>query len=172
MTKELSDFTDSDFPAFPWDDFESIMQMTEIQTNPLDRGAGPSGAVRTSSFPIKHCREFTPFVDTPLSPPPHERGPTFSPRDNGIPPQSCQQLPLSSHIPAISVRMASYCGQPNTALFGDGIVCGQSYEEIKETAVLDYLENTTYLGQAYGERLKSREVYLSRNGPRNGTLRP
>ena len=59
-TTELSDCTDSDFPAFPWDDFESIMQMTESQTISLDRGAGPSGAVHTDCPPI----ELTPFVDT------------------------------------------------------------------------------------------------------------
>ena len=57
-TTELSDCTDGDFPAFPWDDFESIMQMTESQA--IDRGAGPTGAGHTDSPPI----ELTPFVDT------------------------------------------------------------------------------------------------------------
>ena len=133
MTTELSDYTDSDFPPFPWEDFENIMQLTDGRTDPLNRGAGPSGAVQTGSPPIKHCGELTPLVDTPLSPPPHERGPTWSQNVNGLPTQGCQQLPLSSHIQEISVRMAAHCGQPNTAIYGDCIVCGRSYEQIKET---------------------------------------
>ena len=57
MTTKLSDYTDSDFPAFPWEDFENIMQLTESRTDPLNSGAGPNGAVQTDSPPIKHCGE-------------------------------------------------------------------------------------------------------------------
>ena len=144
------------------------MQLIESQTNPFDRRAGRSGAVQTDSPPIKYCSDLTPFADTSLSPPPHERGPTYSPRDCSLPPQSSQQLPLSSHIQGINVRMASHCGQPNTAQYGDCIVCGRSYEQIKETAVLDYLDNTTHPGETYVESLKRRDAYLA--GMDQGTV--
>ena len=168
MTTELSDCTDSEFPPFPWDDFEDMLKMTEDQVDTLDRGAGPSGAAQTGSPPIKYCGSLTPLVDTPLSPPPHERGPTYSPCGDNLPPQLDQPLPLSSHIQVIRVRMASHCGQPNTATYGDCIVCGRSYEQINETAVLDYLENTTNLHETYGERLKRRAAYLA--GMDQGTV--
>ena len=64
--------------------------------------------------------------------------------------------------------MASHCGQPNTANYGDCIVCGPSYEQIKETAVLDYLENSTNLHETYGKRLKRRQAYLA--GMDQGTV--
>ena len=64
--------------------------------------------------------------------------------------------------------MAAPCGQPNTAQYGDCIVCGRNYEQIKETAVLGYLEATTYGGEPYGEQLRRREAYLA--GMDQGTV--
>ena len=133
------------------------MQMTENQANPLDKGADPSIATRTNSPPIKHCGEGTPSVDTPLSPLPRERGPTYSPCGYNLPPQNCQQRPLSSHIQGISIRMASHCGQPNAAQYGDCIVYSRNNEQIEERAVLNYLENTTHICETYGVRLKRRK---------------
>ena len=49
-------------------------------------------------------------------------------------------------------------------------MCGQSNEQIKETAVLDYLEKTTNLHETYGERLKRRAAYLA--GMDHCTFRP
>ena len=64
--------------------------------------------------------------------------------------------------------MVSHCGQPNTAQYGDCIICGRNYEHIKETAALSYLEATTYRGETYGARLRRREAYLA--GMDQGTL--
>ena len=57
--------------------------------------------------------------------------------------------------------MASHCGQPNTAQNGDCIICGRNYEKNEVTAVLGYLEATTYRDETYGERLRRREAYLA-----------
>ena len=38
MTTDLSGCSDSAFPDFSWDDFESILLSTEEQANPLVRG--------------------------------------------------------------------------------------------------------------------------------------
>ena len=78
LTTDLPYCTDSEFPIFPWDELESILQSTEEQANPLDRGAGPSGATRTGSPIIRHCGQLQPHLDTPLSPPVLERGPSYS----------------------------------------------------------------------------------------------
>ena len=127
--------------------------------------------MRTGSPLIRHCGQLQPRIDTPLSRPVHERGPSYSPNVTGQ--QLYQPLPLSSHIQGISVRMASLCGQPNTARHGDCIICGRNYEQIKETAVLSYLEATTYRDETYGERLRRRTRSLPcRNGPENSALRP
>ena len=168
MTVELTEGTEDTYPDFPWEDFDSLMRLVDSQADPLDRGAGPSTATQSSSPPIKYCGNLTPIVDSPQSPPPHERGPTYGPSGNNLPPQLNQPLPLSSHIQGISVRMVSHCGQPNSAIYGDCIVSGRSYEQIKETAVLDFLESKTYRGETYADRLRRRAAYLA--GMDQGTV--
>ena len=79
MTTDLSGYAESEISDFHWDDFESIMESTEVQINPLDRWTGPSGATRTGSPLIRHCGKLQQQVDTSLSPPAHERGPSYSP---------------------------------------------------------------------------------------------
>ena len=161
MTTDLSGCTDSVFPDFPWDDFESLLLLADEQPDPLVMEAGPSGAQRTGSPVISQCGEPRPQIDTPLSPPAHERGPNYGPTVIDQRQQFHNPLPLSSHIQGISVSMASHCGQPNTEQYGDCIVCGRNYEQIKERAVRSYLEATTYRGESYGERLRRREAYFA-----------
>ena len=69
-------------------------------------------------------------------------------------------MPLqpNSHIQGLSVRIGSQCGQPNQAQYGDCIVCGRIYEQIKETAVLEYLESTTYRGESYNDQQRRRDA--------------
>ena len=130
-------------------------------SKPIGHGAGPNGAQRTGSPVISQCGQLKPQIDTPLSPPAHERGPYVGPSFTEQQQQTIPPLPLSSHIQGISVRMAAHCGQPNTAQYGDCIVTGQNYGQIKETAVLGYLEATFYRGEPYGEQLRRREAYLA-----------
>ena len=168
MTTDLSGCSDDAFQEFPWDDFESLLLTADEQADPLVMGAGPSEGQRTQSPVISQCRQLRPQIDTPLSPPPHERGPYNNPPFSEQQQWNDHPLPLSSHIQGISVRMAAHCGQPNTAVYGDCIVCGRSYEQIKETAVLGYLEATTYRGETYAEQLRKREAYLA--GMDQGTV--
>ena len=168
MTTDLSGCSDSAFADFLWDDFESLLLSPDEQVDPLVMGAGPSGAQKTGSPVIRQCGQLKPQIDTPLSPPAHERGRYVGPSFTEQQQQTIHPLPLSSHIQGISVRMAAHCGQPNTAQYGDCIVCGPNYEQIKETAVLGYLEATTYRGEPYGEQLRRREAYLA--GVDQGTV--
>ena len=168
MTVELTESTEDTYPDFPWDDFDSMMQLVDSQSDPLDRGARPSTATRSSSPPIKYCGQLTSIVDSPQSPPPHERGPIYNNREYTPTTQSQMPLQPNSHIQGLSVRIASQCGQPNQAQYGDCIVCGRSYEQIKETAVLGYLESTTYRGESYDNRQRRRDAYLA--GMDQGTV--
>ena len=79
MTTDLSGCTDSAFPDFPWDDFESLLLSADAQADTLVIGAGHSGAQRTGSPVISQCGQLWPQIDTPLSPPAHERGPNCGP---------------------------------------------------------------------------------------------
>ena len=76
MTTDLVSCANGEVPDFPWDDFDSILQMTEDRADPLDRGgAGPSETLRRDSPPFRHCQKLRRQVDTPLSASAHERGP-------------------------------------------------------------------------------------------------
>ena len=168
MTVELPESAGETFPDFPWEDFDSMMQLVDSQADPLDRGAGPSTTTQSSSPPKKYCSKLTTLVDTPLSPPPHERGPIYNNCDYTTTTQPPMPLQPNSHIQGLSVRIASQCGQPNQAQYGDCIFCGRSYEQIKETAVLGYLESTTYLGENYNGQQRRRDAYLA--GMDQGTV--
>ena len=160
-TVELPENAGETYLDFPWEDFDSMMQLVDSQADPLDRGAGPSTTTQSSSPPIKYCGKLTPLVDTPLSPPPHESGPIYNNCDYTTITQPQMPLQPNSHIQGLSVRIASQCGQPNQAQYGDCIVCGRIYEQIKETAVLGYLESTTYRGESYNDQQRRRDAFLA-----------
>ena len=98
MTVELTESTEDTYPDFPWEDFDSMMQLVDSQADPLDSGAGPSTATRSSSPPIKYCGQLTPKVDSPQSPPPHERGPIYNNCDYTMTTQTQMPLQPNSHI--------------------------------------------------------------------------
>ena len=110
----------------------------------------------------------TPLVDTPLFPPVSERGPTHGRYDYAGPNISDYTAPLNSHIQGISVRFGANCGEPNAAVYGECIVCGRSYEQSRETAVLTYLESTSRRDESYHERQRRRSAYLE--GMNQGTV--
>ena len=82
--------------------------------------------------------------------------------------QPTQPRQPNSHIQGLSVRIALQCGQRNQAQYGNCIVYGRSYEQIKETAVLGYLQSTTYCGESYNDQRKRRNTYLA--GMDQGTV--
>ena len=99
-------------------------------------------------------------MDTPLSPSLSEQGPTHGRYDYIVQNVTDFTAPLNSHIQGISVRFGANCGDPNAAVYGECIVCGRSYEHIRETAVLTYLESTSRRDESYQERQRRRNEYL------------
>ena len=65
MTVELPESAGDTYPDFPWEDFDSMMQLVDSQADPLDRGAEPSTTTQSSSPSIKYCGQLTPSVDHP-----------------------------------------------------------------------------------------------------------
>ena len=107
-------------------------------------------------------------MDTPHSPPLSERGPTHGRYDYTGPIVTDFTAPLISHIHGLSVRFGANCGGPNAAVYGECIVCGRSYEQSRETAVLTYLESTSRRDESYKERQRRRNAYLE--GMNQGTV--
>ena len=55
MTVDTSQCVNDEYPNFPWNDFDSMMQLVDNQSNPRDMLAGPSTATQSNSPPIKYC---------------------------------------------------------------------------------------------------------------------
>ena len=106
------------------------------------------------------CKTILPVVESPMSPPPHERGPSLD-------------TPLSQ--PKISGFHASYHIQ-NALPYADisaekcksCMVCGKSVDEIKASKIVKYMEASTPRSEpAYITALR-REAYI--NGLNAGSL--
>ena len=140
----------------------------EFQSTKVELVTGPNALGQENNCPISQCSNLTPLVDTPLSPPLSERGLTHGRYDYTGPNVTDFTAPLNSHIQEISVRFRANCGEPKAAAYGECIVCGRSYEQIRETAVLTYLESTSRRDESYQERQRRRNVYLE--GMNQGTV--
>ena len=57
--------------------------------------------------------------------------------------------------------MSNKCGEPNFANFGDCLVCGRTYEQIREMSALTFLEATTTSNETYAERPRRRETFIA-----------
>ena len=167
MTTDLSSCVDDGLPEFPWDDFSDFWP-EDFQTAIVELGTGPDAIGRENNCPINQCSKLVPQVDTPLSPPLCEQGPSYSRYDYVGPNVTDFTVPVNSHIQGISVRIGANCGEPNAAAYGDCIVCGKSYEQIRETAVLTYLESTSRRGETHYDQQRRRDAYLA--GMNQGTV--
>ena len=110
----------------------------------LGRGNGPirrDDRVR-NNHPIKLCSKLTPLVDTPMSPPPEERGPAssfHSSQSVGSCPQQTLDT-ITNHFQGMELS-----GFGPLVNYSD---CGKSTLQIQQEAVSDYLDKTTIPGEA------------------------
>ena len=64
--------------------------------------------------------------------------------------------------------MSNRCGEPNFANYGDCVVCGRTYEQIREISALTFLEATTTSNDTYAERRRIMEAFIA--GMETGTV--
>ena len=137
-------------------------QMTEMGKFPtlhyeLGRGNGPierSAHIR-ANHPIELCGQLTPAVDSPQSPPPHEKYPpasNFSSQAT-VAPSSCHPLDdMASHFQRMGIS------EPvDKPMFSDCLVCGKTTEQIQDEAVIDYLHQTAIPGES-AQQFNSRRL--------------
>ena len=112
----------------------------------LGRGNGPirrDDRVR-NNHPIKLCSKLTPLVDTPMSPPPEERGPASnlpSSQSVGSSPQQTLDT-ITNHFQGMELS-----GFGPLANYSDCVVCGKFTIQIQQEAVSDYLDKTAIPGE-------------------------
>ena len=137
--------------------------------------------------PIARCCKLIPFVDTPMSPPLHERGFMTTPLNDLF--RSCYQpkmvsvatqtVPISDVVPpptpaipyGASTRPRSYAhfpigqqmqvpGSYQQGQFTDCMICGKPFEQIGDEIVIDFIHHTKYPGEPYYVKAASRRAFI------------
>ena len=153
---------------WPEDDF--IEQLLQADYDYSIMGASPTIRNDTDGYEISQCAGLPPVPYSPLSPPLHERGPNYSVNTYPGLNVTNDYRQNNSHIQGINIIIivSNKCGEPNFANYGDCVVCGRSYEQIKEMSALIFLESTTTNGESYAERQRRREAFIA--GIETGTV--
>ena len=98
-----------------------------------------------------------PSVDTPLSPPPEDKGPNYNFKTS-----SCFFTSDAAPIDAMANHFNGTVLAENTRLsnYTDCVVCGKSVSQIQSEAVNDYLDKTVVLGETLAETEARRRAFL------------
>ena len=167
MTIDTANCLGGDAPSL-WPEDEFIEQLLQADYDYSIMGAGPPIRNDTDGYEISRCAGLHPIPDSPISPPLHERVPNYSVNTYQGRNVTNDYHAYNSHIQGISIRVSNRCGEPNFANYGDCVVCGRSYEQIKEMSALTFLESTTTSGESYAERQRRREAFVA--GMETGTV--
>ena len=117
-----------------------------------------NGPVDVDNHPRSSCSQLEPVRESPLSPPPHERGQRVFPEA----PKWDQDEPFwppNSHITGVAVRTSGHCGVQNIVQHGDCLVCRKSAIIIQEGVTFNYLERTHRSGESYETRQRRRHAF-------------
>ena len=125
----------------------------------LGMGNGPIGRddrIRPN-HPINICRDLRPNIDTPISPPPEERGPVCG---QDIP--SCSYTTSSTSVETVANHFNDLSVSGNAGLLdcSDCVVCGKPVQQIQDEAVNDYLNKTVVPGETLAETERRKRAFL------------
>ena len=124
-------------------------------------GSPPSTytGLQPQQHPIAQCSQIDPVSYSPMSPPLVDQFPNYAPRDNECEVQAEPQCARNQHITGLGISASGLCGQPNDVLYSGCVVCGKSFQAIKEEVTLGYLESTHLPGETYEQRQSRRRAF-------------
>ena len=124
-------------------------------------GSPPStySGLQLQQHPIAQCSQIDPVSYSPMSPPLVDQFPNYAPRDNECEVQAEPQWARNQHITGLGISASGLCGQPNDVLYSGCVVCGKSFQAIKEEVTLGYLESTHLPGETYDQRQSRRRAF-------------
>ena len=125
----------------------------------LGMGNGPIGRddrVRPN-HPINICRDLRPNVDSPMSPPPEDRGPNCGQETPG-----CSYSTDPTPVESVANHFNDMTVSGNAGLLGcsDCVVCGKPVQQIQDETVNDYLSKTVVPGETLAETEKRKRAFL------------
>ena len=109
--------------------------------------------------PIAICRQLEPLLDTPQSPPEHERSQNFTHWTDPWEEQQSEYQPDNHHIRGVANGTSGIFANLNQIYQGDCAVCSKSFGTIKENITFDYLERTHMADKTYLARLRRRKSF-------------
>ena len=125
----------------------------------LGMGNGPIGRddrIRPN-HPINICRDLRPNIDTPMSPPPEDRGPAC---EQDIP--SCSYSTSSTSVETVANHFNDMTVSVNAGLLGcsDCVIRGKPVQQVQDEAVNDILNKTVAPGETLAETERRRKAFL------------
>ena len=125
----------------------------------LGSGDGPVGRdtrVKTNQ-PINVCRDLRRMVDTPMSPPPEDRG---SSRVQETP--TCSYSADTASIETVASHFDGMALSEGVGLAGcsDCVICGKSVLQIQTETVNDYIDKTVVPGETLAETERRKRAFL------------
>ena len=124
-------------------------------------GRPPStySGVQPQQHPIAQCSQIDPVPYSSMSPPLIDQFPSYAPRDDDYDDPTEPQWARNQHITGLGISASGLCGQPNDVLSSGCVVCGNSFQAIKEEVTLGYLESTHIPGETYEQRQSRRKAF-------------
>ena len=116
------------------------------------------GSTNVSGQMMANCSQLEPALESPQSPPPHERGYQTIPEAPRWD-QDERYWPPNSHITGVTVRTSGHCGVQNLVQYGDCVVCGKAADINQEEVIFNYLERTHQAGESYETRQRRRHAF-------------
>ena len=142
----------------PKPDLQSFPTFTQEFFN-LGMGNGPIGRDDRikPNHPINICRDPRPNIDTPMSPPPEDRGPAY---EQDIP--SCSYSASSTSVETVANHFNDMTVSGNAGLLGcsDCVACGKPVQQIQDEAVNDYPNKTVVPGETLAETERRKRAFL------------
>ena len=100
-----------------------------------------------------------PVYYSPMSTPLVDQFPNYAPRDNDCEVQAEPQWARNQYITGLGISASGLCGEPNDLIYSGCVVCGKSFQAIKEEVTLGYLESTHLPGETYEQRQSRRRAF-------------
>ena len=144
----------------------TIDEDQEMETQHIQPSSDESeiDSLCSSPIPLHLCQQITPIPDSPGTPTPKNRGQPNTFRPDDVP--DCPSSNLFKNPPNITtvadgLRNVTLHPDPQRNEWVTGcLVCGKSYDQVIEEAVVDYLKQTAQPGETVRESQNKRNASI------------
>ena len=115
---------------------------------------------------LSRCNHLEPVRDSPILLPTADIGPNIYNSRNPWSDQQFNYWPENAHIKRVVVSVSGICGQPKQVTHGDSMVCGMSFEHIRNEITLKLLRTDIPTGRNVQRKIGTTKCLSNRNAGR------